>query len=89
MIEQVFRRHDHTVDAIAALGGLLVDEGPLQRVWLVDGAEPLDRGDLGVADRADFGDARARRAAVDQHRAGPALGQPATEFGSVQREIIA
>ena len=89
VIEQILRRHDHAVDAIAALGGLLVDEGLLQRMRLVDGAEPLDRGDLGLADGTDLGDARAHRPAVEQHRAGAALGEPAAEFGAVQREIVA
>jgi len=30
-VEKRLRLHDHAIDAIAALGGLLVDEGPLQR----------------------------------------------------------
>ena len=52
-VEQLLGRHDHAVDAVAALRRLLVDEGLLQRVRLLERAEPLERGDLGVAERAD------------------------------------
>ena len=45
-LEQVGRRNDHAAGAIAALRGLLVDEGLLQWMQLVEGAEPLQRGDL-------------------------------------------
>ena len=37
LIEQILRRHDHAVDAIATLCGLQVNEGLLQRMRLVDG----------------------------------------------------
>ena len=84
-VEQFLGRHDHAVDAVAALRGLLVDEGLLQRMRLVDRAEPFDGGDLGVAERADRGDAGAHRLAVDQHRAGAALREPAAELGAVER----
>src|SRR5215213_10073878 len=40
-IEQVGRHNDHAAGAVAALRGLLVDEGLLQWMQLVDGAEPL------------------------------------------------
>jgi hypothetical protein len=89
LIEQILGGHDHAADAIATLGGLRVDEGLLQRMRLVDSAEPLDRGDFGLTDGTDLGHARAHRTAVQQHRASPALGEPAAEFGAVQREIVA
>src|SRR3546814_10671908 len=38
-VEQRLRGHDHAVDAVAALRGLLVDEGLLDRVRLVDRSE--------------------------------------------------
>src|SRR5688500_9714603 len=74
-IEQRLGAHDHAVDAIAALGGLLADEGALQRVQPVDCAEPFQRRDLGAGERADRGHAGTHRLAVDQHRAGAALRQ--------------
>src|SRR5215470_13130298 len=43
-LEQVGRRNDHAAGAIAALRGLLVDEGLLQWMQLVERAEPLQRG---------------------------------------------
>src|SRR5262249_1512935 len=44
--EECRRLHDHAVDAIATLRGLLVDEGLLHRVRLLRGAEPFERDDL-------------------------------------------
>ncbi len=66
-----------------------MDEGLLQRMRLLERAEPLDGGDLGAAERADRGDAGADRLAVHQHRAGAALGQPAAELGAVERQVVA
>ena len=88
LIQQFLGLHDHAVDAIAALRGLLVDEGLLQRMRLLDGAERLDGGDLGIAERADRGDAGARRLAVDQHRAGAALRQPTAELRPGEEQIV-
>src|SRR5262245_37232441 len=79
-IDQRLRRHDHAVDAIAALGRLLGDEGALQRIRLVDCSQAFNRGDLRVAERPDFGDAGADGLALHQHRAGAALREPAAEF---------
>ena len=41
-VEQRLGRHDHAVAAVAALAGLLLDEGLLQRVQLLDRAQALD-----------------------------------------------
>src|SRR5579872_6242547 len=54
--EKCRRLHDHAVDAIAALHGLLVDKGLLDGMRLLRRAEPLQRDDLLVGDRRD-GDA--------------------------------
>src|SRR5712691_4294293 len=48
-VEQFRCAHDHAVDAIAALGRLLLDEGALQRMRVVEGAEAFDRGDVDLA----------------------------------------
>src|SRR5215510_4127612 len=88
-LEQVGRRNDHAVGAVAALRGLLVDEGLLQWMQLVEGAEPLQRGDLVLAELRDRHHAGAHGRAVDEHRAGPALRQAAAELGAVKLEIIA
>jgi len=88
-VEQLFRRHNHAVDAVAALGGLLVDEGLLQRVQFAWRAEAFDRRDLASRYRADRRDAGTDRLAIDQHRASAALRQAAAEFGAVELEVVA
>jgi hypothetical protein len=40
------RLHDHAVDAVAALHGLLLDEGALQRVQIFRRAQALEGDDL-------------------------------------------
>src|SRR6266540_7412982 len=45
-IEQLFRRHDHATNAVAALRRLLLDEGTLQRMRLVERADAFYRRDL-------------------------------------------
>jgi len=88
-VEQVGRRHDHAARAIAALSRLLIDEGLLQRVRLVERAEPFERGHLVSLDRAYRRHAGASSRAVDQHRAGAALRQAAAVFGAIELEIVA
>src|ERR1700730_4425004 len=89
-VEEGGRLHDHAVDAVAALGGLLVDEGLLQRMWILRAAQALERHHLVVGlERRQRHHARAHRPAVDMHRAGTALTKPAAEPRSVQAEIVA
>src|SRR5262249_21154144 len=80
---------DHAVRAIAALRGLLVDEGLLQRMRLLDRAEPLERRHLALPDLGNRRNAGARCNSVQEHRAGAALRKPATEFRTVELEIVA
>src|SRR6266567_9339856 len=87
-VEQLLGAHDHAIDAIAALRRLLLDEGALQRMGFLGGAEAFDRGDVDFADRADRGHARAHRTPADEDRAGAALGKPAAELGAVEPEIV-
>src|SRR5437870_4903199 len=49
-IQQRLCGHDHAVGAVTALSGLLVDEGPLQRVRFLEGTQSLQGGDLVVPD---------------------------------------
>src|SRR5262249_54889147 len=88
-VEQTLRRHDHAIDAIAALSRLLVDKRLLQRVRILDRAEALDRRDLGITNRPDLSGAGARRPAGNQHGTCATLGEPTAEFSAVEREIVA
>ena len=81
--------HDHAAGAVAALHGAGVEEGLLERVQLAVLLEALDGGDLAGGDRAELGDARARRRAVDQHRAGAATALAAAVLGAGQAEVVA
>src|SRR6267378_4322996 len=88
-VEQRLGGHDHAVAAIAALAGLLLDEGALQRVELVDRAQSLERGDGSLRSGRHRHRAGARGLAVDQHGARAALGEPAAELRAVQLQVVA
>ena len=56
---------------------------------LLDGSEPVERQDVLVADARDRHRARADGIAVDDDRAGTALGQAAAEAGAVLVQVVA
>src|SRR5271165_7222934 len=45
-VEQRFRRHDHAIEAVAALRGLLGDEGLLHGIRMLARAKPFERHDV-------------------------------------------
>ena len=83
-VEQRFGGHDHAIDAVAALHGLLVDKGLLDLVHLLGGAETFEGGDGLVLRAAHRGDAGADGVAVDDYGASAALRQAAAELGAVE-----
>src|SRR5215469_13768833 len=85
--QQRLRGHDHAVEAIAALRGLLVDESLLNGIGMLASAEAFEGHDLAAFAAFDRDHARARCHAVDQHGAGSALAEPAAIFRAVQCEI--
>src|ERR1700750_3174089 len=87
-IEQRPGAHDHAVQAIAALRGLLLDKGFLHGIRMVASAEALECEDLTSKRAIDRNDAGTRREAVDQDGAGAAFAEPAAIFRSVQFEIV-
>ncbi len=87
--EQGSRRHDHAVDAVAALDFLLIYKSLLQLAGLAILAESFQRGDVFACQRADRQQARARGHTIHMHCAGTALAQPAAKFWTLQRKIIA
>src|SRR2546425_4450772 len=72
-VEERLGGHDHAVDAVAALHGLLLDESFLERVRFVRGAEPFERGDLLADSPRHRRGARPDRVAVQEDGARPAL----------------
>ena len=83
-----FVRHDHAVDAVAALHRLLVDEGLLDFVHFLGRAQTFEGGDRFILRGADGSDAGANGVAVHDDSASSALRQAAAELGAVQLEII-
>ncbi len=80
-------RHDHAGGAEAALEGLGVVEGLLDRVHLPGGSEPLDGRDL-----APFGAKRGYEAgmeglAINPHGAGPAVARVAALLDAEDLEV--
>ena len=88
-LQQRLGRDDHAVEAIAALRGLLVDEGLLHGIGVLARAEAFERHNVAAGAALDRDHAGARRDAVDQHGAGAAFAEPAAIFRSVQFEIVA
>ena len=68
---------------------LLFHIGLLDRVRLLGRAEAGERDHLAIAHRRDRGDAGADRLAIEMHRAGTALREPAAEMRIVEPEIVA
>ena len=87
--EQRDRRHDHAVEAVAALRALLGDEGGLDGVRRLDGAEPLQRRDPPPLRPRKGHHAGPRRPPIHEHRAGAALAEAAAVFRAVQPEVVA
>ena len=89
LIEQCLGAHDHAVGAVAALGCLLLDERPLDRMRILRRAEPLERRDARLRCSGHRCDARAYRPAIHDHGACTTLGSSAAELRPVQAEVIA
>src|SRR5688572_24529949 len=89
LVEERFGGEHHTAQTEAALRGLLVDEGLLNRMQFLRCAETLERGDLGARHRADRRDAGPDGLAVRDHRARAALAEAAAELGAAQFEVVA
>ena len=87
-IKQRLNGHDHAVQAITALGSLLLYKGPLNRVGFLNGAQAFKRGDLAGHHRLHWYHARTRRHTIDQYRTGPAFAQTAAKLGAVQFQVV-
>ena len=83
------RRNDHAAGAIAALRGLLVDEGLLQWMQLVEGAEPLQRGDLVRTEVRDQDRAERTAAPLMSTAQAPHCARPQPNFRAIELEIVA
>ena len=80
--------HDHAVDAIAALYGLLIDERLLQFPWFFCAAQPFERGDALALHSRSGRYARAHGLAVYNDRTGPALSKAAAKLRSVDFKVV-
>lgn len=87
--QQSLRRHDHAVKAIAALRGLLLDEGVLHRVGMIARSEAFERQNASVHASAYRDHAGAGSYTVDDHGACAAFAESAAELWAVQLKIVA
>src|SRR5258705_10283949 len=81
--------HDHAVDAVPALHGLLVDECLLHGMRTLRRAETLQRDDLLCPDRRQRHHAGAHRLPVEMYGADAALGEAAAEARAVESQLVA
>src|SRR2546426_6117760 len=81
--------HDHARRAEPALQAVLIPERLLERVEVRAVGHPLDGADLGAARRHGEHRAGLGAAAVDQHRACPAVAGVAADVGPGQAERVA
>ena len=88
LLQERRRRHDHAVDAVAALRGLCVDEGRLHGMRLVRRTEAFygDHLPLDDANRQHAASGRLTRV-VNSARA--ALRQAASELGTMKAQFVA
>src|SRR3984885_7958584 len=87
--QQRLGRHDHAVEAIAALRGLLGNKSFLHGVGVDAGAETFKCHDVAAGAAFDRDHAGASRHAVDQHGASAAFAEATPVFRSVQFEVVA
>ena len=87
-IQQSFCGEHPTVEAVAALKSLLVDEGGLERMRLFWSAQTFQREDIFADSARDREQAGARRAIIHQDGAGATLPEAAAEAGIILRQIV-
>src|SRR6202162_1526101 len=88
-VEERLARHHHSGGAEAALQGVGLDEGLLDRREAPIRRQPLDRGDLLSLDFVREEETGTDALAVDQHRAGAAGAPVADDLGAGQPEPFA
>src|SRR5690606_25987529 len=80
--------HDHAVHAEAALGGLFVDEGLLQRMRVLRCSQPLQGRNRGVRHAFDWRNARTDRPSAYVYGACSALPESAAKFWPPQPSVV-
>src|SRR6266478_10071688 len=88
VLEQSLRPHHHAGNAVAALRGLLGDEGALHWAGIIGAAQSLHRSDLSAFQQQDRRNAGKDGLAVYHDGACAALTEAASELGSVEREVV-
>ena len=82
-------RHDHAVDAVTALHGLLINKSLLQLAGLAVLAQAFQRGDGFACQSADRQQTRAGGHIVDMNCTGTALTQAAAVLGTFKFQVVA
>src|SRR5215218_274030 len=81
--------HDLPGRAVAALEGIALDKGGLQRMELLALRQALDGRDLATLDQSSERETRLHALAVDQHRARATLAETAALLRSRQMKMLA
>jgi len=87
-IEQRFRRHNPTVQAIAALEGLFFNKRGLDGMRMLRRADAFERGDLFPQHARQRKSAGANGLTVHDYSTGATLAEATTEARIVEREVI-
>jgi hypothetical protein len=87
-IEQSLGRHDHSVEAIAALRSLFIDESLLHEIRMIERAQAFQRDNVPLHTTSNRNDAGACGDAVYQHRACTALSEAASKFWTVELKVV-
>jgi hypothetical protein len=82
-IKKGFCGHDHSIDAVPALGRLFVDERLLQRTGPVRASQSLKGGYFTTRGALGWYDTGAYRSSVQNDGAGATLSQAASEFRTI------
>lgn len=87
--EKSRRCHDHSIGAVAALGGLFIDECPLDGMWAGASSKPLQRSDHSAFHSPGRNNTGPRCDTVHQHGACTALSQAASVLWAIEPEVVA
>src|SRR5690606_3762649 len=89
VVEQRLGDHDHAGGAVAALDGVLLEEGLLQRVQLISGVQPFEGEHLAARHVFDRQQAGEERLAVNQNGAAPTAALLAARLRRRIAELVA
>jgi len=86
--QQFFGTHDHTIEAIATLGGLFFDTSLLNGVQVVNTADTFEGGDLMTCSGGTGHHAGRLGSTIQQDHATSAKGHATSVFRAIEAEVV-